>query len=156
MSEAIKIYHPTLLSQPISMKLNLMKSNVSKCFKICFNVLMGWCNPLWCPSQFWQKTLGANSDHQPTVSCQTFAATIRATRSGRVSRQHVRCPVSSLPLCLCRLHVVQRRTAVRRRIALERSVDCAGSHLALVPTLAIHLTLLWCLPWLPSSWRVLP
>ena len=78
-----------------------------------------------------RSTLGANSDHQPTVLCQTFAATIRATRSGRVSRQHVRCPVSSLPLCLCRLHVVQRRTAVRRRIALERSVDCAGSHLAL-------------------------
>ena len=78
-----------------------------------------------------RSTLGANSDHQPTVSCQTVAATIRATRSGRVRRQHVRCPISSLPLCLCRLHVVQRRTAVRRRIALERSVDCARSHVAL-------------------------
>ena len=78
-----------------------------------------------------RSTPEPNSSHQPTVSCQAVAATIRTTCSGRVSRQHVRRPVSSLSLCFRRLHVVQRRTAVRGCIAVERSVDCAGSHLAL-------------------------
>ena len=40
----------------LSLKFNLMKSNVSKWFIICFNLFPSWWEPLWWDSLFSQKT----------------------------------------------------------------------------------------------------
>ena len=52
----------------LSLKFNLMKSNVSKWFIICFNLFPSWWEPLWWDSLFSHKILGFN--HKPNPKTQ--------------------------------------------------------------------------------------
>ena len=57
----------------LSLKFNLMKSNVSKWFIICFNLFPSWWEPLWWDSLFSQKknktTKPKSTSNQPYHGC---------------------------------------------------------------------------------------